>query len=111
MTLAGAAGVPITLVKRTKGDPDALGNDTWTEQRVDVRGIYNPGGSSEQVQGQDMVTTQPSVYLPAGTDVSSTDRIEVAGLSYEVDASPNQWISPFSDWNPGVEVKLRRVTG
>lgn len=111
MILPGARGTTITVVRRVKSGTDALGNDVWTEESTDVLGLFNPGSSSELVQGQDVLTVQPSVYLPTGTDVSAIDRVEVAGLSYEVDAEPVSWASPFSSWQPGVEVKLRRVTG
>jgi hypothetical protein len=104
-------GVPITLLTRTKGAPDALGNDTWTTTSTTVRGAFNPGSSSEAVQGQDLLTVQPSVYLPAGTVVGAVDAVQVDGQTYEVDGSPNDWVNPFTGWNPGIEVRLKRVTG
>jgi hypothetical protein len=104
-------GEPITLVTRTKGQPDALGNDTWTTATTSVRGAFNPGTSVESVQGQDLLVTQPSVYLPAETVVGAIDAVQVGGLTYEVDGSPNNWRNPFTNWQPAVEVKLKRVTG
>jgi hypothetical protein len=106
-------GIPVTLIQRTKGTPDALGNDTWTEQRTDTRGVFNPGGSTETVQGQDLLTIQPTLVVPAGTDVSYIDAIEVptGGDRYEVDGSPNNALNVFTGWNPGIVVKLKRVAG
>lgn len=101
----------VTLVKRVKSGTDGLGNDVFTTTTTDVPGAFNPGTSAELVQGQDVVTTQPTVYLPAGTDVVATDAVQVAGEQFEVDGSPNVWTNPFTGWAPGVEVKLRRVTG
>lgn len=103
-------GQVVSLVKRVKSGEDALGNDVFSTSSTDVLGAFTPGGSSEQVQGQDTVITQPTVYLPAGTDVSAVDAIDVEGDRYEVDGSPNDWQNPFTGWRPGVEVKLRRVT-
>jgi hypothetical protein len=103
-------GQTVTLVKRVKSGTDAFGNDVFSTTSVDVLGAFTPGGSSEQVQGQDVVITQPTVYLPAGTDVSAVDAIDVAGDRYEVDGSPNDWRNPFTGWRPGVEVKLKRVS-
>lgn len=111
MILSGARGQVVTIVRRVKNGTDSFGNDAWTEVRTDVLGLFNPGSSAEQVQGQDILTVQPSVYLPAGTDVAYIDRVEYGGASYEVDGLPTSWVSPFSSWQPGVEVKLRRVTG
>jgi hypothetical protein len=106
-----AYDTPITLVKRVKGVPDALGNDTWMTVQTAASGVFNPGGSAELVQGQDLLTVQPTVYLPPATDISAVDAVIVFGDTYEVDGRPNRWQSPFSAWSPGVEVKLKRVTG
>lgn len=100
--------VTVTLVTRTKGTPDAFGNDTWTESTSDVQGVRAPGGSVEQIQGMDTLTAQPTVYLPPGTDVGYLDAVVIAGHRYEVDGEPVHWRHPLTGWYPGVEVKLRR---
>lgn len=104
-------GMEITLLTRTKGSPDTYGNDTWTTTSSIVHGAFNPGSSSELVQGQDLLTVQPSVYLPAGTVVAAVDAVQVGGLVYEVDGSPNDWVSPYTGHAFGIEVRLKRVTG
>jgi hypothetical protein len=104
-------GQAVTLVKRVKGAADALGNDTWTTTSIPTNGAFDPGTSVESVQGQDLLVTSPRVFLPAGTDVSAVDAIDVAGARYEVDGSPNDYTNPFTGWNPGVVVQLKRVTG
>lgn len=104
-------GTSITLLTRTKGAPDAYGNDTWTTTSSTVRGAFNPGASSEAVQGQDLLTVQPAVYLPPGTVVAAVDAVQVDGLTYEVDGNPNAWTNPFTAHDFGVEVRLKRVTG
>lgn len=103
--------VPVTVVTRTKGAPDALGNDTWTEVGTVVKGVFAPGTSVEQIQGQDALVIQPTVYLSAGTDVSYLDAVIVAGERYDVDGSPNAYVHPLTGWTPGIEVRLRRATG
>lgn len=72
-------------------------------------GAFNPGTSVESLGGRDLLTVQPAVYLPAGTSIAAVDAVEVRGLTYEVDGSPNDWVNPFTGWNPGVEVRLRRA--
>jgi len=101
----------VTLVRRTKGTPDSLGNDTWTEGATPVAAIYAPGSSSEQVQGRDSVTTTATVYVPATTDVRAIDAVIVAGKRYEIDGDPTTWTSPLTGWTPGIEVRLRRNAG
>jgi hypothetical protein len=104
-------GRDVSLVRRTKSGTDAYGNDAFTTTTTVVKGAFAPGGSTEQVQGQDVLITQPTVYLPAGTDVSAVDAIDIDGDRFEVDGTPNHWMNPFTGWQPGVEVRLRRVTG
>lgn len=104
-------GRSVSLVRRSKSGTDAYGNDAFTTTSTVVRGAFAPGGSTEQVQGQNVLITQPTLYLPAGTDVSSVDAVDIDGDRFEVDGSPNDWTSPFTGWSPGVEVRLKRVTG
>ncbi|MCW2901912.1 MAG: hypothetical protein JWO67_4177 [Streptosporangiaceae bacterium] len=104
-------GVPIVLVKRSKSGTDSFGNDVFAVTTSTVLGAFAPGGSTEQVQGQDTVTTQPTVFLPVGTNLAAVDAVQVAGLTFEVDGDPNTWISPLTGNGFGLEVKLRRVTG
>jgi hypothetical protein len=104
-------GQYVELVTRTKGPPDALGNDTWTAITTTARGAFAPAGSVEQVQGQDTVTTQPKVYLPPDTKLTAVDAVTVDGVTYEVDGVPELWVNPFTGHRFGIEVRLKDVTG
>jgi hypothetical protein len=48
-------------------------------------------------------------YGPPDADVLPTDRMEVRGEMYDVVGDVGVWRSPFTGWEPGVEVALRRV--
>ena len=104
-------GRSVSLVRRSKSGTDAYGNDVFATTSTVVAGAFAPGGSTEQVQGQNVVITQPTLYLPPGTDVSAVDAIDIDGDRFEVDGTPTDWVNPFTGWNPGVEVRLKRVTG
>lgn len=106
-------GITVTLVTRTKAvDPDVDGNDVYTAVNSSIDGCaFDPGGSTEFVQGQDMVVSQPVLYTPSGTVVDPYAQFIVNGATYEVDGSPNAYESPLSGWQPGVAIKLKRVTG
>jgi hypothetical protein len=109
--------VTVTLV--TQGSPtgqDQYGNDTYTPVETTVPGcLFAPGGSTETVNGQDVVVTQPTVYAPTGTPVTAYDKAIVTGYgTFDVDGKPQAWPpSPFSGWQPrnSVVIRLREVQG
>ena len=108
-------GETVTIITRTKSSqPDAKGNDVYTETPTDVSGaVVWPTGSTETLQRQDQVTTGLTVLLPASTPVAVTaiSAMLVRGLKYEVEGNPSDWRSPFTSRRPGYEVRLTRVTG
>lgn len=105
-------GQLITVITRTQtGSRDGDGNFIYTETPTVVRGAFAPGGSHESIQGRDTLIDQDTVYLPEGTPVKATDVILVGGRRWQVDGSPNDWVSPFTGWPAGVEVKLQQVSG
>lgn len=104
-------GETITLIRRVVTGRDAQGNQIYGETTTDVSGAYDPAIGFERTDGMDQVSSQPQVYLPAGTVVGSVDAVVVRGLRFEVDGVANVWNSPFTGWNAGVVVPLKRVTG
>jgi hypothetical protein len=68
------------------------GNDApdWASAtRTPVPGCYvEPGTTQENLVGRDEVLVAWTVYAPAGVDVLATDRIEHAGVDYEVFGQP-----------------------
>lgn len=106
-----AAAMPVTLITRTVSGQDAYGNDTFTETQTTINAAFAPGTSLELVQGQDLVTIQPTLYLPPDVDPNPIDAVLVDGQRYDVDGDTDVWMSPFTGWHPGNVVKLKRVTG
>jgi hypothetical protein len=105
-------GITVALITRTKSGIDRDGNDVYSTVETTIEDCaFDPGGSTELVQGQDMVITQPTLYVPAGTVVDSYAAFLINGQKFEVDGSPNDWSSPFTGWTPGVAIRLKRVTG
>lgn len=86
----------------------------WTDpDELEIPGCgFNPGSSSEPVQdARDAVITKPEVYAPADADVLAGDRLVVRGVAYEVSGRPQEWISPFTGWAPGLVIQLDLVEG
>ncbi|MGY1439532.1 hypothetical protein ACW4TY_31310 [Streptomyces reniochalinae] len=75
-----------------------------------------PVGGPEQT-GRDTVIVGITVYAPPGTDVRTTDRIQVDGERYEdvlfeVTGEPGDWgHSPFTGTRGPVQFAADRVTG
>lgn len=107
-------GETITVLRPTDTE-DRYHNvvQDWSDpERTDVEGCaVAPSSSSEDNANRQGVVAGLTVYAPADADIRHTDRVEVRGLVYEVDGTPNDWRSPFSGRRPGLEVALKRVEG
>lgn len=62
-------------------------------------------------QGRQGVILGLTLYLPARTEITAHDRVEVRGDIYEAVGEEGIWRSPHTEWDPGIEVALRRVEG
>jgi head-tail adaptor len=84
---------------------------TETAARAHVQpGTGQPGVSGETTGDRDRVTTSIRVWLPAGTDITATDRIRYDGDVYEVDGQPLKWKPPRGR-TTHIEVIARSVKG
>lgn len=106
-------GETVTLVHRSVTGQDVDGNDLYSNVETTVGGTgWDPGTSTENVQGGDLVIQLPRFFLPSGTVVSPLDAIRRAnGRTYEVVGEPGDYRNPMTGWEPGVVVNVRRVTG
>lgn len=86
----------------------------WTNpDRLDISGcLIAPRAEGEDTaNGRQGVIVGLTVYAPAGADVVATDRVEVAGVVHTVEGQPADWSGGFGSWQPGVELRLKAVTG
>jgi hypothetical protein len=109
-------GLTVTLIGKTVTGVDSYNDDVYGTTSTTVAGcLYAPGGSVDLVQGQEQVITQPTLYMPTGTDVTAVDQITVPGFgTFEVDGPPQVWPPhPRTGWQPtnSVVVRLKQVTG
>lgn len=99
----------ITVLRSPPGD--AFGDPTGAAAETLITGCsIQPGSSSEDVNGRDQVITDLSAFLPAGTDITSTDRVRWQGVDYAVHGQPQRW-ADLEGVESHVHVTLRRVTG
>jgi hypothetical protein len=94
---------------------DRYGNDEWvygTSVTHRIRGAaFDPGGTSEVLDGRTAVITRPTLYLPPGADLNATDRVVIRGRTFTVGGVPAVWTNPYSATTKGVVAPLEEVTG
>lgn len=81
---------------------------------VEVTGVgFDPGSSYEAVDGvSQRIVTQPTLYVAFAQPSHPLDQWRCRGVLYEVDGdTAGQWRSPWTGWEAGQVVKLRRVRG
>lgn len=110
MSLAALMNRPLTIIRRTESeDVDAYGNTVYDEAMVEVVGELQqvrrdePGGEGETSD------TRWSLFLPAGTALSTRDIVLVDDAEYEVVGEPAAWRNPRTQVLSHVEATLRRV--
>lgn len=78
-----------------------------------VLAAFAPASSTEpRAYGQMTVITPATLYLDhCRDDLSPHDKWVVDGEEYEVEGTPKVWRSPFTGWEAGTEIALRRADG
>lgn len=104
-------GHTATVITRTPGAKDELGVPTWTESTVTVAGCFlQPLETEETLGNVDTVISHFKLFAPAGTPLTSTGRVVVDGVSYEVRGDPMPW-ADIRGIPHHIECYLRRATG
>lgn len=91
-------------------------NDTvydWSDtDEADIEGCaVAPRTSAEDNTGRTAVIVGLTLYAPFDADILAVDRIVYDGMTYEVDGAVGRWRNPFSQFEAGLEVALKRVDG
>jgi hypothetical protein len=120
------------LIQRTVYD--RFNDPTYTDHHyidgclVAIGSNYT-GRTNSNTSATDQLTTDATLYAPPGSDILYTDRVirVPAGMTtvppgtdpqgkiirrdnaFAVDSLPQDWLNPFSGWQPGMEVRMRRV--
>lgn len=74
-----------------------LSRDNWgdgqgSDVSTDVTGCsVQPTAASEDTDSGDLLITNLTAYLPAGTDILATDRVSWLGDVYAVNGPPARW--------------------
>lgn len=90
----------VTRLRRSDDLPprDNFGNLQGSDDELDIDGCsVQPTASSESTDTGELVITNLTVYLPAGTDLLATDRVRWLGDVYAVDGQPAFWHDDLGD--------------
>jgi hypothetical protein len=107
--------LPCTLYPRAVGSSDEYGDQVLVDGTPVVLD-GDPGCWIEQTQRSERTDNQNeqaetfSLYLPSDADVSGLDRIEVEGVSYELDGPPWRAFNPRTRQYTHLQATVRRVT-
>lgn len=99
-----------TITRLTRGaTADRYGDPDDDEETVVVKCWLEQTRRTEDTTSQDLQDTTWDLYLPAGTAIAGSDRIEVAGDSYELFGPPWEAISPRTAQATHIEATLKRT--
>lgn len=106
-------GEIVEHIAYTEGERDAHGNirPGWAEP-VEVEHVaVAPSSSEEDTSLGEQVVTGLTLYIPHTLAVSHQDRFRVRGDVFEVVGEPFAYTNPFTGWQPGMTVNVRRPQG
>ncbi|MFC9432687.1 hypothetical protein [Nocardia sp. NPDC057030] len=68
-------------------------------------------GTDSETDHRDATVTDVDLFCPPGADIRAGDRVLLPGddTVYLVVGQPGRWHSPYTGWEPGVDVKLTGV--
>jgi hypothetical protein len=71
---------------------DNWGDQSGTDSELDITGCsVQPVSASESTDSGELLITNLTVYLPAGTDIVAGDRVRWQGDVYAVNGPPALW--------------------
>jgi hypothetical protein len=96
------------VVAGTQGRPDRI---DWNQPagELDLPCEHQPNSTSENVDNQQRTVTSWRVLLPAGADITASDRWRFFGVVYEVDGEIERHRRASREHH--VEMVVTRVTG
>lgn len=101
-----------TITVERPGALDRFGDRSASTTHTIAGCAAYPVTGSENMTQRDTVIDVWSLLVPFGSDIQATDIITFpGGERFEVDGSPSNYQSPLTGWTPGMEVRIRSVTG
>lgn len=104
----------VTRIRRQQSGVDRYGNPTYTTAELAIPGaLFAPERDSTEVitVGSTTLSSKPTLYwLKQHPDITSSDRVRVDGVEYDVDGTPSPWRDDLGGTDVGgLVVTLSRV--
>jgi hypothetical protein len=109
--------VAAPVIQRVRGNPggvDEYGDPVaGTVVKTTLAGAFVAPRETTEItnRGRAGVIVGLTLFAPYDTDLAFTDRIEVDGVSYDIEGEPGRWRNPFTEWEAGMQVALVRSSG
>jgi hypothetical protein len=101
----------VTVTRSVLATSDDYGNPTYTPSTFTVQCLVGFGSTDEAVSADtNSVSSQVTLYMPAGTVIVDGDIFDIRGDSYVKDGIAQAWAST-SNVAKGVVVAVRRHDG
>lgn len=105
-TVESAFPDTVTVTRRTAGNADSEGNETFTTTTVTYDGHLVHVSASEDGDTAETQVEQWFVRLPHDATIDSDDKVTVGDLSFEVDGGPIFTTSPGQSTHLRVPLRI-----
>lgn len=102
---------PCTIVRRTAGDADELGNATQTTAEVETVCELQQRARPERTDAGTVATSEWALYLLPDAEIDTGDAVVIDGATYEVAGTPKRLRNPRTQQIEHVEATLTLTTG
>jgi len=109
-----AAGETVQVVPRIAGARDAHGNETATYGTAvpyEHCGVALTSDLEPNQPNRDLSVTALTIIGPSNMVANYRDRVIVRGETYEAVGPAFAWKHLFSNWEPGVVLKIEKAVG
>lgn len=106
-------GETITIRRRSATSTDDYGNPVYTTTTISIKdALIAFGNTDEPVDtARDPIDNSITAYLPNGTVVEESDQFIIRGTNWVKDGDPQTFTNPFTSFDGGTVVKLRKRVG
>ena len=106
-------GETITIRRRSETSVDDYGNPTYSLTTITVKDALVAFGSTDEPidASRDAIDSKITIYLPNGTAIQDGDTFIIRNTNWVQDGQYQSWVSPFTSFEAGTVVQLRKRVG